>query len=76
MWIICGHDDRIPAFQVEGFARNNDLGITFHNMDKRIERCSMFAQFLACIESEQGNMACVRFGDLAVDDGTGLDCFM
>ena len=60
-----------PVFQVEGFARDDDLGFALHHMDQGIERRGVLAQFLTGVEGEQGDVAGVRFGDLAADDRAG-----
>ena len=57
MRLIRRHDNAIAAFQVEGFARDDDLGFAFHYVNQCIERRGVLAQFLPGVKGEQGYVA-------------------
>ena len=67
---VRGHDDRVARLQMERFARDLDLGFTVQHMQERVIRRGVFAQLLLFIKRKQGDVASLRFGDLAADDRT------
>ncbi len=64
MRLIGRHDEDHPIPKLIGLAGNAHFQLSLQPMDQRVERRSMFAEFLGGVEGEKRHIASGRTGDL------------
>jgi hypothetical protein len=65
-------DDGFARLHLKTLSRYANLSLPFEYLHERLERGSVFAEFLPGVERKQRDVSGFCFGDLAADDGAIL----